>query len=151
VARGRFGRYATVSTIAVCVTQVCLVTAIVVVGLDAAPANIVAVSIASIPSYLLNRYWTWGKRSPNRFLTEVLPFWVMAITGLGLSTGLVVVADRMWDHVATIMAANLSGFGIVWVGRYMILDKVLFGVAARAEAAEGRADPALPEPDSAPA
>ncbi len=155
MARGKPGRYAMVSAVAVAVTQVTLLVSLVVVGLAAVWANIVSVSVGCIPSYLLNRYWVWGKRTRNRFLTEVLPFWVMAIVGLALSTGMVVLADRNFDHVLAIMAANLSGFGVLWVARYMILDRIMFGAVAKDPVArdavreDGRFEVPLVEPDRA--
>jgi putative flippase GtrA len=92
-------------------------------------ANVIAVSMSSIPSYVLNRYWVWGKRGRNKLWTEVAPFWAMAVLGLVLSTLFVYIAHQYTSSKVLLVAANLSAFGILWVGKYLALDALLFKVA----------------------
>src|ERR1700734_1150106 len=40
---------------------------------------------AGIPSYYLNRRWVWGKSGRSHIWREILPFWVMSISGIGFS------------------------------------------------------------------
>lgn len=121
-------RYAAVSAVAVLVTQTVLIVSNGVIGIAPAVSNVLAVSVGSIPSYLLNRYWVWGKRSRNRFWREVVPFWSMALLGLAFSTLLVWLAARWNDAVWVVSLANLTAFGVLWVGKYLVLDSILFKV-----------------------
>ena len=61
---------------------------------------------------------------------EVLPFWVFALAGLGLSS-LLVAAVGSNPHTSPLIvsAANLSGFALLWALRFVVLDQVLFAHA----------------------
>ena len=121
-------RYAMVSAVAVPFTQAVLLFCVIVLGLAPTVANVIAVSIGSVPSYVLNRYWVWGKRGRNHLWREVVPFWSMALLGLAFSTFLVWVAARWNDAAWVISAANLFAFGVLWVVKYLVLDALLFKV-----------------------
>jgi putative flippase GtrA len=92
-------------------------------------SNLIAVTLSCIPSYLLNRYWVWGKRGRNHFWREVFPFWAMAALGLVLSTIFVWFVDQRTDVTVFLMAANLSAFGLLYIVKFLLLDRVLFKVA----------------------
>jgi putative flippase GtrA len=122
-------RYAAVSAIGVAATQVLLLGALDL-GWSGVAANASAVSIVSVPAYLLNRHWVWGRDGRHDVAREVLPFWGMALLGLVVSTTLVAVVSH--DGTASplvVSAANLSGFAALWVIRYVVLDRVLFASA----------------------
>jgi putative flippase GtrA len=89
-------------------------------------ANLVAVCISAVPSYYLNRAWVWGKRGSSSIAREVLPFWIMTLAGLALSTVLAYVADRIWDTTIAVNIANLAGFGVLWVLKFLVLDQYVF-------------------------
>ena len=87
-----------------------------------------------MPSYELNRKWAWGKSGPSHLWKEVVPFWALAFLGLAFSEWAVVVAGH-WarDHhlvrvarSALVNAAALGAFGVLWVGKFVIFNKVLF-------------------------
>jgi len=118
--------YALVSLIAVVTGQTVLWTCSGLLGWDPVPSNITSVAVGSIPSYVLNRYWVWGKRGKNHFWKEVAPFWGMAVLGLLLSTVAVAVAAEWNDATIVLAAANLAAFGVIWVGKFFVLHHVLF-------------------------
>ena len=115
-----------VSAIAIVVSQTVLVIAHAVLDWSPIVSNIVAVGVSSIPSYLLNRAWVWGKTGSHNVFREIVPFWTFAFVGLGLSVLFVWMAAKWSDATIVVSAANLSAFGILWVGRYIILDQLLF-------------------------
>ena len=82
--------------------------------------------IGTVPSYLLNRAWVWGKSGTHSVRAEIVPFWGMAVLGLILSTALVAIVHRHSDSWVWINAANLAAFGSLWVAKYMVLHRVLF-------------------------
>jgi putative flippase GtrA len=128
-------RYAAASLVGVVVGQSCLFGFYSVLDWPAAAANFAAVAISSVPAYLINRYWVWQKRDTNSLRREIAPFWGMAFLGLILSTIAVSVVDDRTDWAPAILAANLAGFGVLWVAKFLVLDKVLFAEVGR-DAAE---------------
>ncbi|MGH2731795.1 MAG: GtrA family protein [Actinomycetota bacterium] len=119
-------RYASVSAISLTIGQALLITFHKFLHWPGTTANIVSVVLSAIPSYWLNRYWTWDKRGRNDLWREIVPFWSMALLGLGFSTWLVAIAERRWGTTLAVSAASLMAFGTIWVGKFVILNSVLF-------------------------
>jgi putative flippase GtrA len=97
--------------------------------MDAVEANIVAVAISAVPAYYMNRAWVWGKRGKSHWKKEVLPFWVFTGAGLVLSTVAIHVAEDHFDRTSTtgkfaILFVQLASFGVLWVIRFFVLDKL---------------------------
>ena len=143
--RGRLGdlewwralRYSAVSVVGVVITQALLVGAHGVVGLSATLSNVVAVSIAAVPVYFLNRAWVWQLSGRGSFRREVVPFWGFTLAGLGLSTVAVTAAASVTDSTALIAGANIAAFGVLWVAKFFVLDEVVFAAAAGADELAG--------------
>ena len=127
-----------VSVVSTTVCLTVLVAATAGLGLAAWWANILATTIATVPSYHLNRRWTWGRTDASDLWREVMPFWLLAFAGLVLSTISVGVADT-WAAGAHIggslrtlitLGAHLAGFGVLWGIQFVLLDRALFGRGA---------------------
>ena len=124
-----------VSVITTVISLTTLAAATAGFGLEAWVANVLATAVATVPSYHLNRRWTWGKRDASDLWREVMPFWVLSFAGLVLSTIAVGLTDA-WTrgahlgspvlHTGLLLAAHLSGFGLLWIAQFMLLDRVLF-------------------------
>lgn len=126
---GLFGRlvgYSTVSVGTVVLTQAVLVVAYAVLEWPAVVANVVAVCVAAGPAYYANRRWVWSRTDRHSVTREILPFWAYSLVGLGVSSLLVALADRWWHSAVAVSAANLAGFGALWAGKFILLDRVLF-------------------------
>ncbi len=119
-------RYASVSVISLFIGQALLITFHRFLHWPGTTANIVSVVLSAAPSYLLNRYWTWNKKGRNDLWREIVPFWSMALLGLVFSTWLVAIADRRWGTTLAVSAASLIAFGSIWVGKFVVLNSVLF-------------------------
>ena len=118
--------YSLVSVIAVTVSQIVLVVCHGVFDLAAVPSNIIAVAAGTVPSYELNRSWVWGKSSKSHLWKEVVPFWALSFLGLVISTVAVAIVENYNDSTLAISAANLGSFGVLWVGKFLLLHYVLF-------------------------
>jgi putative flippase GtrA len=96
--------------------------------------------MAGIPSYFLNRQWVWRKGGRSHLWREVLPFWVMSLTGIGFALFTASLAHNFaiahhLHHLARtvlVVGANVAAFGILWVLKFMILNR-LFAQIADAE------------------
>ena len=132
--RGKALRYVTVSIFGTVSTQLLLWFTHGKLGWSGVAANVFSVTVTSIPTYFLSRYWIWGKNDRNRFWGEVVPFWGLTLAGLLLSTLFVAIASQWSDSTIVVSLANLAGFGVLWVAKFVILDAVLFKTQAPAEA-----------------
>jgi putative flippase GtrA len=96
--------------------------------------------MAGIPSYVLNRRWVWGKSGRSHIWREILPFWVMSFTGIGFALYTASLAHNFADahhlhHLARtvlVVGANVAAFGILWILKFLILNR-LFAEIADAE------------------
>jgi putative flippase GtrA len=130
LARSHHGRkamkYSMVSVVAVACSQAILWSTHALLDWHPIAANVTAVAISAIPSYRLNRAWVWGRTGTHDWWREIVPFWIFAFVGLALSVLFVALASRWSDATLVLSAANLSAFGILWIGRYFFLDQLLF-------------------------
>jgi putative flippase GtrA len=120
-------RFGAVSAFNVVIGQSLLFGAQTTLGWAAVASNIFSVCGSAFPAYLLSRYWVWQKRGKNHFMREVVPFWSLALLGFTLSTVAVWFVERRWDpQPLYINLTNLLAFGVVWLSKFFILDRVLF-------------------------
>lgn len=120
-------KYSAASVAGVITSVVALNFCLLVLDLDAVTSNIISVTLGSIPNYLINRAWTFNKRDSHSFTREILPFWLMAFLGLVISTFAVAWADDRFDgNALALNAANLGSFGLLWVAKFFVLERVLF-------------------------
>ena len=128
-------KYSAVSVIGMTVSQICIIILTHSAHLSDVLVNFIAVAVSSVPAYLLNRAWVWGKHGKNHFTKEVLPFWAFSFAGLVFSSLMVawIGPDLKPGEPATamdtlrVMIGNVAGFGILWVAKFFVLDKLLFG------------------------
>lgn len=121
-------KYSGASLVAVPVGQAVLFLFYGVIGWAAIPANLVSVSAGAVPNYLINRRWTWKQTGKNRLWGEIVPFWVMSVIGMILSMFAVAYAEDRWGSSLSVAIAQLVGFGVVWLGKFLVLDKVIWKV-----------------------
>jgi len=119
-------RYSGVSIVAIAVTQTSLWVGLVILDWPAIGANTFAVSIGAIPAYLLNRSWVWRRTDSHSLRDEILPFWLYSLVGLAISSVLVGIADRWSSSTPIVMLANLAAYGLLWVSKFFLLEKILF-------------------------
>lgn len=120
-------RFGAVSAFNVLSGQALLYSAQVFLELAPVLANVITVSIGTIPAYFLSRYWVWEKRGKNQILTEVVPFWFLTLLGFVLSTAAVWFVDSRWNpSPLAINLTNLMAFGVIWLAKFVVLDRVLF-------------------------
>jgi putative flippase GtrA len=101
-------------------------------GVPAGPANIIAVCCGIGPSYYANRHWVWRRSGRSDLAREVVPFWLLSLAGLVVSTvavGLMSTMTAHWSTSARAIAlpfANLASFASLWLVQFVVLDRVLF-------------------------
>jgi hypothetical protein len=82
----------------------------------------------------------WKKGGRSHWWREILPFWVMSITGIGFA-----LVTSTWAHdfadshhlhhlarTVLVVGANIAAFGTLWLLKFIILNR-LFAQIAEAE------------------
>ncbi len=95
-------------------------------------ATLIGNVVAALPAYYLHRTWTWQQRGRSHWRREVLPFWITALTSIGLSQlGAIftrsLVESHHWSHsfdTAVVSGANLFFFAILWVAKFIIFGRI---------------------------
>ena len=138
-------RYAGVSIVFLPLGQILiqLLGATVFAGSHGNETNWVAASIASaailtVPNFFANKRLVWAHVSKDNLRTQIVVFWISAMLGVGLATALTFVADWAIDghgplEKVAVFGAQVVGFGLVWIGRYFILDRWIFKVTHHGE------------------
>ena len=95
-------------------------------------STVFANAVATLPSYYLNRKWVWGKGGRSHLTKEIIPFWSLSAIGIAVSIGGAALARHIsvthhlshLDQTALVLLANLMSFGIFWVLKFMIFNKM---------------------------
>ncbi len=88
--------------------------------------------VATVPSYQLNRTWTWGKRGRSHLTREVLPFWSLSALGISFSVAGAFLARHLinthhWDHLLNtfvLASFNVVSFAIFWVLKLWLFNRI---------------------------
>ncbi len=148
----RLARYGAVSIISSVIGLGVLGFLVGVRGTSAGWANVISTTVAAVPSFELNRRWSWQGRSGRAKVDQVVPFFVMTFLGLGLSTyvvhwaGLIATEHQLhpFHRTVAIEGASLGTWAALWLVQYLVLDRILFRPLARRN---GEAEPAAPPID----
>ncbi len=100
-------------------------------GWPGVQANVAAVCVSAVPAYVLCRRWVWGQSGRSSFGGEITPYLIFTVVGLVLSTMFVGWADRNYETPFVVYAANQLAFGVLWVVRYVLFDRVLWASRSR--------------------
>jgi putative flippase GtrA len=97
-----------------------------------ATGNVVATVAGIGPSYTMNRRWAWKRADRGDPVREVLPFATYCVAALAVSTVAIdAAADwasdsglNSFERTAAVVTANLSSFGSLWVGQFVLLSRI---------------------------
>ncbi len=126
-------KYSMVSLISIVISQIVQIVMFLLTH-NGVLSSVTAVAVGTVPSYELNRRWTWRKNGPSHLWREIVPFWVMSFIGLVFSTICVFATERWAEdrHLSKgrtgllLNGASLFAFGILWIGKFIIINSLLF-------------------------
>jgi putative flippase GtrA len=151
---GTFVRYAAGSVVAFGCSEVVLIGAYTLFSVGARTSAILAWVAGAVPNYILNRRWAWRKKGRATFLRETLPYWVITLGTAAFAVAATSLADG-WVHRSVSGRGEQSllfggvyflAYGVVFVVKFLLFDKLVFGKRGRAESDSGRLAGAEPEP-----
>jgi putative flippase GtrA len=127
----RFLRYGSVSALSTA-TSLVVLGLLVLCGWPAVVSNLMATAVGTIPSFELNRRWVWGRGSERSFVHQILPYCLLSLAGLALSTVAVHVAadatvgSTRLVRTAAVETANVGCYGALWLIQFFLCDRLLF-------------------------
>jgi putative flippase GtrA len=95
-------------------------------------ASLLAAAVVTIPNFFANKCFVWRLTSRRNMRRQVFVFWVAMMLGVSLATifthfvEIVTVGQSHLVRGASVFTAQLLGYGIVWVGRFLLLNRWLF-------------------------
>jgi putative flippase GtrA len=131
-------RYSLVSVISTVLGELTIALAFDVFGWTARSSALLATAIATGPAYVLNRRLVWRMHGASGLTREVLPFWLLAFAGLGVSTwaageaevlGRAITTSRL-GQTAIVLVGTLVSLAALWVGRFLVFDRLVFAAAS---------------------
>lgn len=141
----RLFRAATSSVLATAISQVTLI-GLLWWGAIPALASAVAFVAGAIPNFFLSRRWAWGRRGTPPMKSELMPYFgVIALTGLA-SVGLTTLAGWLTEplnlsglvRIIVLDAVFLSGYAIVFIMKFALLDRLVFRHETRTREARSK-------------
>jgi len=120
-------RYCGVSAFNVLLGSGTFLICLAVFDLAPLPANLIAWVVSTGPAYLLSRYWVWEQSGSSSVKSEIAPFWILALIGLGFSSLCVTLAGLWIENPLVLLAVQFCAYGVVWVAKYLVLDQLMWG------------------------
>ena len=130
-------RYCGVSVVNVLTGQGILAFCLAVLALGGVVSQVISATLSAIPAYILSRRWVWKQKGRDSFRNEVLPFWIMALIGLVFAVSAIAIVERFTESTIVLMATSLAAYGVVWVAKYVVLDKIMWRTPTEVDAASG--------------
>ncbi|GFG64671.1 hypothetical protein MKUB_21610 [Mycobacterium kubicae] len=96
---------------------------------DYTAASLLAASIVTVPNFFANKRFVWRVTSSDNLRKQVLVFWVVVMLAVSLATALTYLVDNALTgqtsavRGAAVFVVQVLGFGVVWIGRFLILDR----------------------------
>ena len=94
-------------------------------------ASLLAYAIVTVPGFFAYKRFVWRVMSRENLHRQVFAFWAAVMLTVSLATLFsYLVQNAMADQTvfvrgAAVFCAQMLGYGIVWVGRYLMLDRWL--------------------------
>jgi putative flippase GtrA len=126
-------RYCGVSVVNVITGIGTLFICLEILDIQRVTSNVIAWMVSTIPAYLLSRYWVWQQSGSNSVKAEIAPFWILALIGLGFSTLCIWIAGFFTENSYALIGVNFCAYGVVWVAKYLVLDRLMWGPGARGD------------------
>jgi putative flippase GtrA len=98
---------------------------------DYTTASLLAAAIATVPGYFAYKRFVWRDMSRENLHHQVVVFWAAVMLTVSLATLLTyLVQNAVADQTvlvrgAAVFCAQMLGLGILWVGRFLMLDRWL--------------------------
>jgi len=140
----RFTRYSLLSLVTVPAGYTLLLVARHFWDINAGLLNLAVGTVLTPPSFLLYRWLVWPQGSGRGVAADLFSFWKTVIVGALAASAFIALADALFGaNGPLIVLAGLAGQGIVFLARFLWLDKFTYSRSR----SSGNKQPAEDEPD----
>jgi putative flippase GtrA len=126
----RLIRYTATSVVAFSVSEIILLVLYGTGAMSAGTAALTANIVATVPSYLMSRYWIWRDAPRTRVGRQVVLYWstsAVCILLTSLATGVIGrLADGHQYHLAIVGVGFLVVNVVFWLGKFALYHWVIF-------------------------
>lgn len=131
----RISRYLLTSGVSTAVSEATLIAVLAIRLLPAPAAAMAATVTGGMISYVLSRYWIWADADRRRAGLQLALYWAVTVAGMLLAAA---ATDLASDHatgahaarVAEAAAAYLATYGLLWVAKFLVYQRVIFRPAS---------------------
>lgn len=101
---------------------------VILTALDwpALAANLAAATVIAPATYLANRRWVWGRRTPHSLRREILPYWAMTLVSVLAASATLAVLELAGAPLGLLAVTPLLVYALLWIARFVLLDRWLF-------------------------
>jgi putative flippase GtrA len=107
-------------------------------------ASVVAFAAGAVPNYVLNRRWAWRRKGRPDRTRELLPYVVIVVITAAAAALITTAADHLLRHrvdshalqTVLVSAAFLGTYGVMFVLKFVLFDRLVFARPAQPVAAE---------------
>lgn len=125
-------RYGAGSAVATVCSEVTFLTLYGALDTSTTLASILGWLAGAVPSYWLNRTWTWGRRGRPRLRTELVPYVVVVLATVALAVAATSAADAVLSGTTAsstvrsilVGAVFLLVYVLVFVLRFLLFDRL---------------------------
>jgi len=126
----RFTRYSLLSLVTVPAGYTLLLVARHMWDINAGLLNLIVGTVLTPPSFILYRWLVWPQGSGRGVAADLFSFWKTVIVGALAASALIAIADALFAaNGPLIVLAGLTGQGIVFLARFLWLDKFSYSPA----------------------
>jgi putative flippase GtrA len=125
-ARARVQRFGLVSLVTAGLGQLSILLLHVGLGVEPVLSNLLATVLVSVVGYVLCTRHVWSSDRTRRYTLEMPGFVLASLLGLVLSSVTVALVAETSSHPLAPNIASAAGFGLAWVLRFAVLDRILF-------------------------
>ena len=100
-------------------------------GFDWPPlvANAVAVLLVGVVGFVLSLRFVWTDSDESARAMQITVYMAMTLLGLLISSITVRFVTQRLDHVLAANIGSFAGYGLAWLLRFGVLERVVFGAA----------------------
>lgn len=124
--RGKLNRYTAVSIVAALANVIFYSSLLAFTDLHPTIANFTAALMVALPTFFVNRRWSWNVQRTHSVRREVLPYYLFTVANVTISTTVAWFLANAGASNPILVVATVAVYTTTWVIRFLFLDRILF-------------------------
>ena len=124
--RGKLNRYTAVSIVAALANVIFYSSLLSFTDLHPTIANFTSALMVALPTFFVNRRWSWNVQRTHSVKREVLPYYLFTVANVTISTTVAWFLANAGASNPMLVAATVAVYTTTWVLRFLFLDRILF-------------------------